>query len=82
MELPGVREAAVVGVRDDDFGMCLRAFVVPAAGADIDADQIRHAVRSRLARHKVPRDVLFVDALPRNETGKVLKRDLARMEQR
>jgi len=39
-------------------------------------------VRSRLARHKVPRDVLFVDALPRNETGKVLKRDLARMEQR
>ncbi len=81
-ELPGVREAAVIGVRDDDFGMCLRAFVVPAAGTDIDADQIRHAVRSRLARHKVPRDVLFVDALPRNETGKVLKRDLARLERR
>lgn len=83
-EVPGVREVAVIGVPDTDFGMCLRAFVVrggdEGTGAELDADRIRNAVRSRLARHKVPRDVVFLDALPRNETGKVVKRTLVDME--
>lgn len=80
IELPGVLEAAVVGVDDPDFGRRLRAFVVTRSDADIDADRIRTEVRSRLARHKVPRDVIFLNALPRNETGKVLKTALADMD--
>jgi fatty-acyl-CoA synthase len=81
-ELPGVVEAAVIGVDDADFGMRLRAFLVVDTddGTIVDADAIRDAVRNRLARHKVPRDVVFVEALPRNDTGKVLKRMLAEME--
>ncbi|MEW5811058.1 MAG: AMP-binding protein [Actinomycetota bacterium] len=83
VELPGVLDAAVVGVDDADFGSRLRAFVVAdpgAAGAGtVDAEAIRDAVRARLARHKVPRDVVFVAELPRNDTGKVLKKRLAEM---
>lgn len=78
-EVPGVREVAVIGVPDAEFGMCLRAFVV-RDGEGLDADRIRNTVRSRLARHKTPRDVVFLDALPRTETGKVLKRSLAELE--
>lgn len=70
---PEVVEACVLGVDDDDFGKRLRAFVVRHPDATLDADGVRTHVRSGLARHKVPRDVVFLDSLPRNETGKVLK---------
>ncbi|GAB5900390.1 hypothetical protein OKHIL_61990 [Mycolicibacterium mageritense] len=63
----------VLGVDDGDFGKRLRAFMVRRRGAVLDADAVRAHVRSGLARHKVPRDVIFLDSLPRNETGKVLK---------
>ncbi|MCX4091337.1 acyl-CoA synthetase [Nocardia sp. alder85J] len=76
VERPDVLEAAVVGVDDREFGTRLRAFVVPAAGAALDAQQIRDHVKSHLARHKVPRDVVFLDELPRNATGKLLRRRL------
>ncbi len=76
VEHSAIVEAAVVGVPDQDFGQRLCAFVVVRVGADLDAEGVRMYVRSRLARHKVPRDVVFLDALPRNETGKVLKRNL------
>ncbi|MEV0669717.1 acyl-CoA synthetase [Mycobacterium sp. NPDC050441] len=75
---PAVVESCVLGVDDDDFGKRLRAFVVTAPNAVLDADDIRTYVRAHLARHKVPRDVVFVPKLPRNETGKVLKAHLAR----
>jgi fatty-acyl-CoA synthase len=74
---PGVADAAVLGVDDEEFGQRLVAWVVPRAGVDLSADGIRQLVRSRLARHKVPREVHFVDELPRNETGKLLRRVLA-----
>lgn len=73
---PGVVDVAVIGVDDDDFGKRLRAFVVRQPDATLDADGVRTHVRSGLARHKVPRDVIFLESLPRNETGKVLKGEL------
>jgi fatty-acyl-CoA synthase len=74
--LPGVAEAAVVGVPDGEFGQVLAAFVVVRPGVTLTADHVRASVRSGLARYKVPRTVTFLDALPRNETGKVLRRQL------
>lgn len=71
-----VIEVAVVGVPDEDFGQRLRAFVVTTEPAP-EAAELQDWVKEHLARYKVPRDVVFVDELPRTSTGKVLKRDLA-----
>jgi fatty-acyl-CoA synthase len=71
---PSVADVAVVGVDDDQFGQRLAAYVV--ARGDADADELRGFVKSNLARYKVPRDVVFVDELPRTATGKVRKREL------
>jgi acyl-coenzyme A synthetase/AMP-(fatty) acid ligase len=73
---PDVREAAVIGVDDPDFGQRLAAYLVLAEGATLDADGVRALVRERLSRFSVPRDVIFLDELPRNATGKVVPRDL------
>ena len=70
-----VAEAAAVGVDDDDYGMRLRAFV--ARRGDVTEDELKEYVKTHLARYKVPREIVFLDELPRNATGKVLKRDLA-----
>jgi fatty-acyl-CoA synthase len=71
-----VTEAAVIGVDDEQFAQRLKAFVVPRAGAQLSADDVRAYVKENLARYKVPREVVFLGELPRNPTGKVLKRDL------
>ncbi|CAM3800417.1 AMP-binding protein [Nocardioides zeicaulis] len=70
-----VQEVAAIGVVDDDYGQRLRAFVVRSG--EVSADELREHVRARLARFKVPREIVFLDELPRNATGKVLKRELA-----
>ena len=75
-EHPLVDDVAVIGVPDQQFGQRLRAFVVRRDGSDLSEDDVREHVRANLARFKVPRDIVFVDVLPRNATGKVLKREL------
>ncbi|HEX3286150.1 MAG TPA: long-chain-fatty-acid--CoA ligase FadD2 [Mycobacterium sp.] len=77
---PEVVEATALGVEDKDWGHRLRAFVVKTEGASIDEDAIKNYVKENLARYKVPREVIFLDELPRNPTGKVLKRELREME--
>ena len=73
----GVVEAAAIGVDDEQFGQRLRAFVVRGEDADVSEDDLKEYVKANLARYKVPREIVFVDELPRNATGKVLKRELA-----
>ncbi|OBA45659.1 acyl-CoA synthetase [Nocardia sp. 852002-20019_SCH5090214] len=72
--LPQVREAAVVGVPDREFGQRTAAFVVTREGSGLDARMVRDYLRTRHGRTAVPRDVSFVPALPRGETGKIVKR--------
>jgi fatty-acyl-CoA synthase len=72
----GVEDVAVVGVDDAQFGQRLKAFVVPRNGAQLTEGMIQTHVRENLARYKVPREVVFMDELPRNSTGKILKRQL------
>jgi fatty-acyl-CoA synthase len=75
-----VEEAAVIGVDDEKFGQRLKAFVVLRSGANLSEDDARDYVKQNLAGYKTPREVLFIDELPRNSTGKVLKRELAERE--
>ncbi len=76
---PDIADVAVIGMDDEDFGKALRAFVVRRDGANLAEDDVRQYVKDNLARFKVPRSVVFLDELPRNPTGKVLKRKLAQL---
>ena len=77
---PEVIEATAIGVEDKDWGHRLRAFVVKKQDASVDEDAIKVYVRDHLARYKVPREVIFLEELPRNPTGKILKLELREME--
>jgi fatty-acyl-CoA synthase len=63
-------------VADDQFGQRLRAFCVLRDGQEVGVEEVQTFVKDNLARYKSPRDVIFLDELPRNPTGKVLKREL------
>jgi fatty-acyl-CoA synthase len=76
---PKIDEAAVVGVDDEKFGQRLAAFVVAKDG--LGEDEVKKYVKENLASYKVPRDVEFLDELPRNATGKVLKKDLGKRDE-
>ncbi len=72
-ELPQVAEAAVIGVKDERWGEAGRAIVALKSGATLSETEVLDFLRGRLAKFKVPKSVVFVDQLPRNAAGKVLK---------
>jgi fatty-acyl-CoA synthase len=71
-----VEEVAVIGVEDAEFGQRLKAFVVIRSGGEVSDGELTAHVKAHLASYKAPREVEFLDELPRNATGKILKRDL------
>ncbi len=71
-----ISEAAAIGVDDEKFGQRLKAFVVLNAKGELSENEVKAYVKENLANYKVPREVVFVDELPRNPTGKVVKREL------
>ena len=75
-EHPAVREVSVIGVPDPDFGQRLAAFVALTEGHELSSDGVKEHVRAHRARHCIPREVVFMDELPRNATGKILNREL------
>ncbi|MFC8380511.1 acyl-CoA synthetase [Nocardia sp. NPDC057272] len=76
VERPEIFDVAVIGVDDPEFGKRLRAFVVLEEGHTLDAAELQAHVKANLARFKVPREVIFLDELPRNATGKIVRRTL------
>jgi len=79
----GVVEVAVIGVEDEEFGQRLKAYVVTTGEAEVSEEELRAHVKANLAGYKAPREIEFLDELPRNATGKILKRELhARESQR
>ena len=78
--VPGIRDAAVVGMPDDYWGEVGHAFVVLQSGATMTAENIAAACKDRLAGFKIPKRVSFIDVLPRNAAGKVLKTELRKPE--
>jgi fatty-acyl-CoA synthase len=76
----GVVEVAVIGVEDAEFGQRLKAFVVTGEGAEVSDDELKAHIKANLASYKAPREIEFMDELPRNATGKILKRELQARE--
>jgi len=73
---PGIAEVAIVGVPDERWGERLKAFIVPAPGSELDAEAVTAYCEARISRMKTPKDVEFIEHIPRNANGKVLKTEL------
>ncbi|MBV9212859.1 MAG: hypothetical protein JOZ25_04340, partial [Actinobacteria bacterium] len=80
-KMSGVGEVAVIGVEDEKFGQRLKAYVVKDGGKGPSESDVKSHVKSNLAGYKVPREVEFLKELPRNATGKVLKKELKEMHE-
>jgi fatty-acyl-CoA synthase len=76
---PGVADVAVIGVADAEFGQRLKAFIVLQRDQVADEELLKNYIKQHLARYKMPREFVFLPELPRNITGKVLKKALAAM---
>ncbi len=76
---PGVKEAAVIGIKDERRGELPMAFVSPAEGQTIDEKALLQFIREKLADYKTPKQVVFMPALPKNATGKILKTELRKL---
>src|SRR5690606_39756889 len=80
IEHPDVADVVVTGVADPEWGQRLVAYVVRAPESDITADELIAFAKDNVARSAVPRGIMFLDELPRNPTGKVMKRQLPAFE--
>jgi fatty-acyl-CoA synthase len=76
-----IDEVAVIGVEDEKFGQRLKGYAVTTKGKKVSEDELKAYVKKNLAGYKVPREIVFVEELPRNATGKVLKRELLEQHQ-
>ena len=74
--MPGVRDCAVFGIPDDEFGERLCAYIEPESDATLTPSAVRDYLHGRLANFKIPREICFREALPREATGKIFKRKL------
>ena len=74
--MDGVRDCAVFGVPDDEFGERLFACIEPEANVALSSGAVQEFLRGKLANFKVPKDIQFMDAMPREATGKIFKRKL------
>jgi long-chain acyl-CoA synthetase len=78
-QYPGVKEAAVIGIPDARKGELPIAYIAPADGVTLDEKALHQFLREKLADYKVPKQINFVSALPRNATGKILKTELRKI---
>jgi long-chain acyl-CoA synthetase len=76
LQMPGVRDCAVFGIPDEEFGESLCAYIEPDQGAALSADGVRSYARVNMAGYKVPKRVEFSSSLPREDSGKIFKRKL------
>ena len=73
---PQIADAAVIGIPDDKWGEATKAFIVQAEGDPLDETEVISYVRTQIAGYKCPKTVEYIDALPRNPSGKILRKDL------
>lgn len=77
---PGVQSVAVIGVQDPDLGERVKAYIIPSPSAEVNTEELRVYLADKLAKYKIPEFVEIVKDLPRSPTGKVLKRELRKLE--
>jgi len=74
--MPGIRDCAVFGVPDTEFGESLCAHVEPQPGSTVTPEEVRSFLQGRVANYKIPKTVVIVEGLPREDSGKIFKRKL------
>ena len=78
--LPGVKDVAVIGIPDEALGERVKAFIIPSEPGKLTEEQVKEFLGERLAKYKIPEVIEFVSDLPRNPTGKILKKELKKRE--